>query len=169
MVRCSSLFSQLLGTINRFAFTRLVQQFEAEKGTKGFSSWEQLVAMLFCQLAQARSLREISNGLRCCEGKLRHLGIEEAPPRSTLSYANRHRPWQLFEAVFHQLLDTCRRVAPAKKFRFKNKLLSLDANGCGASTAVPAVKYKRRPDKKLTTEYGLYQMPSTYGLRRRPT
>jgi hypothetical protein len=127
MLRCSSLFSQLLGTINRLSFARWVQQFEAEKGAKGFSSWEQLVAMLFCQLAQARSLREISSGLRCCEGKLRHLGIEEAPPRSTLSYANGHRPWQLFEAVFHQLLDTCRGMAPKKKFRFKNKLLSLDA------------------------------------------
>lgn len=127
MLRWSSLFSQLLGTINRLSFARLVQQYEAEKGAKGFSSWEQLVAMLFCQLAQARALREISNGLRCCEGKLRHLGVENAPARSTLSYANAHRPWQLFEAVFHQLLDTCRGMAPPKKFRFKNKLLSLDA------------------------------------------
>ena len=127
MLRWSSLFSQLLGTINRLSFARLVQQYEAEKGAKGFSSWEQLVAMLFCQLAQARALREISNGLRCCEGKLRHLGVENAPPRSTLSYANAHRPWQLFEALFYQLLETCRGLAPAKKFRFKNKLLSLDA------------------------------------------
>lgn len=127
MVRWSSLFSQLLGTINRNVFAELVQRFEAEKASKGFTCWEQLVAMLFCQLAQARSLREISNGLRCCEGKLRHLGVEGAPARSTVSYANTHRPWQLFEALFHHLLETCRGVAPAKKFRFKNKLLSLDA------------------------------------------
>jgi hypothetical protein len=37
------------------------------------------VAMLFCQLAQAHSLREICGGLACCLGKLRHLGIETAP------------------------------------------------------------------------------------------
>ena len=45
--------------------------------------------MSFCQLAQAKSLREIEEGLACCEGRLCHLGIEKAPARSTLSYANR--------------------------------------------------------------------------------
>src|SRR5512147_1637995 len=112
MLRWSSLFSQLLGTINRLSFARLVQQYKAEKAAKGFTSWEHLVAMLFCQLAQARSLREISGGLKCCEGKLRHLGVESAPVRSTISYANAHRPWQLFRGLFDHLLETCRGVAP---------------------------------------------------------
>jgi len=49
-----------------------------------------------------------------------------------LAYANEHRPWQLYEAVFHQLLRKCQAVIlsrgdPARKFRFKNKLLSRDA------------------------------------------
>jgi len=123
----SSLFSQLLGTIDRQMFARLVRELEAEKAAKGFGCWEQLVAMLFCQLAQAKSLREITGGLQCCEGKLRHLGVESAPARSTLSYANGRRPWQLFEQLFYQLIETCRGAAPGKKFRFKNKLLSLDS------------------------------------------
>lgn len=126
-LRHSSLFSQLLGTIDRQIFERLVREVEAEKAAKGFTCWEQLVAMLFCQLAQAKSLREIVGGLQCCEGKLRHLGVESAPVRSTLSYANSRRPWQLFERLFYQLIDTCRGAAPGKKFRFKNKLLSLDS------------------------------------------
>jgi hypothetical protein len=84
--------------------------------------------MLFCQLAQAKSLREIVQGLLCCEGKLQHLGVREAPKRATLSYANAHRPWKLFEAVFYQLLEQCQQVAPSRtKFRFHNKLLLLDA------------------------------------------
>jgi len=126
-LRHSSLFSQLLGIIDRSEFGRLVRETKAEKGAKGFSCWEQLVAMLFCQLAQARSLREIVGGLQCCEGKLRHLGVETAPGRSTLAYANAKRPWKLFEKLFYHLLEVCRGVAPGKKFRFKNKLLSLDA------------------------------------------
>jgi Domain of unknown function (DUF4372)/Transposase DDE domain len=126
-LRHSSLFSQLLGTIDRQIFERLVREVEAEKAAKGFTCWEQLVAMLFCQLAQAKSLREIVGGLQCCEGKLRHLGVQSAPVRSTLSYANSRRPWQLFERLFYQLIDPCRGVAPGKKFRFKNKLLSLDS------------------------------------------
>jgi len=60
--------------------------------------------MLFCQLGRAHSLREICGGLACCEGKLKHLGISLAPKRSTLAYANEHRPWELFRTVFTQLL-----------------------------------------------------------------
>ncbi len=92
-----------------------------------------MVAMLFCQLGHAQSLREITGGLASCEGKLRHLGIEEAPKRSTLSYANEHRPWQLYEGVFYVLLGRCQKEAAGKKrkFRFKHKLLSID------STVIP--------------------------------
>jgi hypothetical protein len=83
--------------------------------------------MMFCQLAQAKSLREIIDGLACCEGKLRHLGLEASPKRSTLSYANGRRPWQLFEALFYSILEVARASAPGKRLRFKNKLFSLDA------------------------------------------
>lgn len=86
-----------------------------------------MVSMLFCQLAQAKSLREILQGLACCLGKLRHLGLDEAPRRSTLSYANATRPWEIYERTFYDLVEQCREVVPKKKFRFKNKLLSLDA------------------------------------------
>ena len=128
MLRCASLFSQVLSLINRHQFAAAAKTFRAEKGAKGFSCWDQFVAMLFCQLAQAKSLREIVQGLLCCEGKLHHLGVRAAPKRATLSYANAHRPWKLFEAVFYQLLEQCRRAAPARtKFRFHNKLLLLDA------------------------------------------
>ena len=88
----------------------------------------QFVAMLFCHLAQARSLREICNGLAASEGKLKHVGVPTAPSRSTLAYANEHRPWQLYETVFHQLLGECQSEARGKKkFRFKNRLLSIDS------------------------------------------
>ena len=128
MVRCASLFSQVLSLINRHQFAAATQTFGAERGAKGFSCWDQFVGMLFCQLAQAKSLREIVQGLLCCEGKLQHLGVRAAPKRSTLAYANAHRPWKLFEAVFYQVLEQCRQAAPARtKFRFKNKLLLLDA------------------------------------------
>ena len=134
MVRTASLFSQLLDLFPRNQFQRSVKAHRAERYTKGFTCWEQFVAMLFCQLAQAHSLREICDGLSCCLGKLIHVGVREAPKRSTLSYANKHRPWQLYERVFYQLLEKCRLdfsgalAASRQKFRFRNKLLSLDAS-----------------------------------------
>ncbi len=85
--------------------------------------------MLFCQLGRAHSLREICQGLAASEGKLKHLGVATAPSRSTLAYANQHRPWQLYQTVFLELLGRCEEQACSgrRKFRFKNKLLSLDA------------------------------------------
>lgn len=128
MNKFSSIFGQILQIFSRVEFYRAVRDTRAEKGSKGFSCWEQFVAMLFCQLGQAHSLREICGGLATCLGKLKHLGVEGAPRRSTLSYANKHRPWQLYQKVFYQFLDKCRGLAQGqKKFRFKNRLFSLDA------------------------------------------
>src|ERR1044071_8209081 len=76
--RCASLFRQILNIVDRAQFEAAVRRTGAEDRTKGFSCWEQFVAMSFCQPAQAKSLREIEEGLGCCEGRLRHLGIEEA-------------------------------------------------------------------------------------------
>ena len=64
MVKVASLFSQILSLVDRNGFALLVAKLKAEKAAKGFSCWDQLVSMLFCQLAQARSLREIESGLR---------------------------------------------------------------------------------------------------------
>jgi hypothetical protein len=131
MIKTASLFSQLLQEFPRMDFQYLVKRHDAEKGAKGFSCWLQFVAMLFCHLGHADSLREICNGLSCCAGKLNHLGIEKAPKKSTLAYANEHRPAGLFRDQFWYLLDRFRQQGVLgmrkKTFRFKNKLLSLDS------------------------------------------
>ncbi|PYU11822.1 MAG: IS4 family transposase [Acidobacteria bacterium] len=134
MTRVCSIFSQILQLIPRLEFESAVRQHGAERHARGFSSWGQFVAMLFCQLGHAKSLREICGGLAASEGKLRHLGLPAAPARSTLAYANEHRPWPLYQTVFDRLLEQCRALAASqvgtkkkRKFRFKNPLLSLDA------------------------------------------
>jgi len=126
-MKFSSIFSQVLQLFPRMEFQRFVKETKAERHGRGFTCWGQFVAMLFCQLGRAHSLREITNGLRSCEGKLKHLGIT-APNRSTLSYANEHRSWELYQKVFFSLLEKCRhQVNGKKKFKFKNKLVSLDS------------------------------------------
>ena len=140
MKRVCSIFSQILQLIPRDRFEAAVREHKAERHARGFTSWGQLVAMLFCQLGQAKSLREITEGLQASEGKLKHLGLPEAPARSTLAYANEHRPWQLYETVFHQLLADCqKRLGVAKagaKLGLPGKLLSLDATVIDLCAAV---------------------------------
>ncbi len=131
MTRVCSIFSQILQWFPRLGFEAAAGEHKAERHARGFTCWQQFVAMLFCQLGHAQSLREICGGLAATEGKLRHLGILDCPKATTLSYANAHRPWQLYQSVFYTTLERCRAEALTRgqrKFRFKHKLLSLDAS-----------------------------------------
>ena len=90
----------------------------------------------------------VCNGLGCCLGKLVHLGIAKAPNKSTLSYANEHRPAQLYEDLFYTALNRFRDEeglgARKKKFRFKNKLLSLDSTTISLCLELfPWAKFRR--------------------------
>lgn len=149
MTRFSSIFSQLLQLFPRMEFEQAVKKHQADKGAKGFTCWGQFVAMVFCQVARMHSLREICGGLASTEGKLRHLGVEAAPKKSTLAYANQHRPWELYETVFGQLLGKCQTMASSagrkRKFRFKNKLASLDSTTIDLCLSVfDWAKFRRR-------------------------
>jgi len=148
MVQAMSLFNQLLQQFPSLEFAALVKKHNAERGAKGFSCRTQLVAMLFCQLAHADSLREICNGLACCMGKLVHLGVSTAPNKSSLAYANEHRPAELYEELFYTALGRFRDekalAARKRKFRFKNKLLSLDSTTISLClTMFPWAKFRR--------------------------
>jgi hypothetical protein len=126
--RFCSIMTQLLQIFPRNEFHQAVKQTNAERHARGFSSWDQFVAMLFCQLADAHSLREIVGGLSSCQGRLEQFGIK-IPKRSTLAYANRHRPWELFENVFHRTSQRCRaELGQRTKFRYKNPLRSIDSS-----------------------------------------
>ena len=148
MVRVASLFSQLLDHFPRLEFAKLVEKHAAERHAKGFACWTQFVAMLFCQLSRTDSLREICNGLACCLGKLKHLGIETGPKKSTLAYANEHRPAALYQDLFWSAAERFRSReglgARKTKFRFKNRLLSLDSTTISLCLSLfPWAKFRR--------------------------
>jgi hypothetical protein len=131
MVRTASIFSQILGFVDRVAFNRIVRRTEANRYTKKFTAWDHFVSMAFAQVAQAKSLREVCDGLHCAVGKVAHLGIQNLAQRSTLSYANEHRSSVLFQELFADLakrLPASLPDRPKKPFRFNNKLLSLDSS-----------------------------------------
>ena len=133
MVQVSSIFGQILRFFPRTVFDAAVHKHQGDKHAKGMTCLGQFIALMFCHLAGARSLREITGGLAASEGKLKHLGVDRAPARSTLAYANEHRPWQIYRTVFEDLVQVCRveSLAQHRKFRFKHPLLSLD------STVIP--------------------------------
>lgn len=124
----ANLFAQLLDLIPRNEFETLARQHGVEARSKGFSSWDQFVSMLFCQLGQAHSLREITQGMASVQGKLVHVGLRKAPSRSTLAYANEHRPWNFYQDLFGKLLERARPLAKGKgKLRLRAPVYLLDA------------------------------------------
>jgi Domain of unknown function (DUF4372)/Transposase DDE domain len=149
MTPVCSVYSQLLQLFSRGQFAQAVKQHQAERNAKGFTCWGQFVAMLFCQVAHLSSLREVCMGLASCESPLKHLGVLETPKRSTLAYANAKRPWELYQTVFTQLLGKCQTAVASRggrrKFRFKNKLMSLDGSIIELSVSMfDWAKYRQR-------------------------
>lgn len=124
-----TLFSQIISKLSRPSFIKLVREYNTDKHSKGFNSWTHLVSMLFCQIAKSQSVRDISNGLRSATGNLNHLGIDKAPSKSTISYQNKNRNWELFRAYYYKLLVSLGQQAGFKqvKFKIKSKIFLLDS------------------------------------------
>lgn len=126
-----SLFSQMLRLIPRDKFERLVSKHSSDKHQKGINSWTHLVAMLFCHIGGAASVRDISNGLTSTTGNLSHLGVDRVPSKSSLSYINRNRTPELFKALYFMLLE---HLSGAHKFsrsglsRLRRKIFLADAS-----------------------------------------
>ena len=70
MERFCSLFSQIVSVIPKGRFAQLAREHGSERHARGFTSWEQLTAMLLCHLGRMHSLREIEHGLQSAGGKL---------------------------------------------------------------------------------------------------
>lgn len=78
-----SMFAQIAQLLPQSLFFKLVQKYQTDKSSKGISTREQLIAMMFCQLSGAESLREIADGLYLSLGKLNHLGANAIERLST--------------------------------------------------------------------------------------
>jgi hypothetical protein len=124
-----TLFSQIIGKLDRQKFNKLVKKHFSDKHQKGYDSWTHLVSMLFCQFAKSQSLRDISYGLKSATGNLNHLGIRKAPSKSSISYQNKNRNWELFRDYYYNLLESLGQQAGFKqvKFKIKSKIFLLDA------------------------------------------
>ncbi|WP_173786403.1 IS4 family transposase [Epilithonimonas bovis] len=124
-----TLFSQIIAKLDRSKFNKLVASKQTDKHTKGFSSWNHLVSMLFCQFAKSQSVRDISNGIRSATGNLNHLGVNKAPSKSSISYQNKNRCHELFKDYYFELLKSLGQHPNFKqvKFKIKSKIFLLDS------------------------------------------
>ena len=113
----------------RALIKKLSTEFQVNKHSKHFTSWQHLVSMIFSQFSGCVSLREISNGLRSATGNLNHLGIHTAPSKSNLAYQNEHRTSDFFRACYYALLNHFGQqgIEQRRRFRFKQPVKLLDS------------------------------------------
>lgn len=117
-----TLFGQIIQKLDRYSFKNIVAKYQSDKHSKGINSWTHMVSMVFCHLANANSLREISNGIRSATGNLNHLGIAKGPSKSSLSYINKHRDWRIFRDYYFALFSTLSKEVSFQRIKFKGKV-----------------------------------------------
>ena len=122
----STIFRQLLNLLPRGQFEMIVKKYKGDFKTHKLNCWAQFAAIFYAQLRQRNSLRDIETGLRVQSSKLYHLGIKPVK-RSTLSDANKKRPYQVFEELFYCMLKKCKQLS-AKRIEFTNPITSLDSS-----------------------------------------
>ena len=91
-------FSQLTAFLNRTQFNNYVRKYDGNRYVKQFTCWNQLLAMMFGQLSNRESLRDVIVALEAHRAKQYHLGLGRNPiAKSTLAYANQNRDYRIFE------------------------------------------------------------------------
>ena len=98
-----TVFSQLIEFLPHKEFQRCVVRYRGDAHLRGFTCWDQMLAMMFAQLTYRESLRDIEACLRSVSGKLYHMGFRGKVARSTLAAANESHDWRIY-ADFAQVL-----------------------------------------------------------------
>jgi len=142
-----TVFSQLISFLPDREFRRCVERYQGDLRLRGFSCWDQYLAMAFAQLTYRESLRDIEACLRSMQGKLYHLGFRGKVARSTLADANESHDWRIF-ADFAQVLIAIARPLHARDpigVDLEHSLYALDSTTIDLCLSLfPWAKFRQR-------------------------
>ena len=135
---------ELLKLFPRYEFEQLEKRYQGNHYTKYFTSWQQLIVLMFAQICGKDSLREIETSLNVPYRKWYHIGFRGVK-RSALSHAMSSRSHQIFEGIFYKLLAKFKSVTPGHKFKFKSPLYSLDSTVIDLCLSIfPWARFRKR-------------------------
>lgn len=129
MSRRALVFAEFLRLVPRYVFQRIVNEHNGDYRTKRFKCWDQLGCMMFAQIRQLNSLRDIDIGLNAHASKLYHIGIQQCP-KSTLADANESRNYRIYEDFAKSLMHRARREYANTELALEvdNAVYALDAS-----------------------------------------
>ena len=120
-------FAQLVEFLDCFKFRRIVAKYQGDRYIKSFSCWNQLLVMMFGQLSNRESLRDLIVALEAHWRKLYHLGMGKSVTRSNLSKANELRSYRIFEDFAYHLVAEARSKSTEKIFGFDGHVYAFDS------------------------------------------
>ena len=103
-----TVFSQLLAHVPSKEFQKCVTRYRGDANPRGFSCWDQYLAMAFAQLTYRESLRDIEACLRSVGSKLYHMGLRGKVARTTLADANERHDWRIYSDFAQMLISIAR-------------------------------------------------------------
>src|SRR5574344_458675 len=120
-------FAQLTEFLPRRVFDGMVEKYQGNRYVKHFTCWNQLLAMIFGQLSNRDSLRDLIVSLDAHSPKSYHLGFGKSVTRSNLAKANESRDYRVFEELAYYLIDIARKKLSNDDFEVKGKVYAFDS------------------------------------------
>jgi hypothetical protein len=140
----NTILNQFMQLLLNSGFRSIVNSVQGDKYCKTLDCNQQLAILLYAQIKELKSLRDIQTSLKSHADKFPLLGLQSVA-KSTLADANRDRPYQMFEDLFYKFLEKCHQLAPSHQFRFKMPVFIQDSTLINLSlSAFPWAKYRRK-------------------------
>lgn len=121
------IFAQLIEFLPQRIFDRIVMKYEGNKYVKHFTCWNQLLVMMFGQLSNRDSLRDLTSIISAHSNKAYHLGFGKNVTRSNLAKVNERREPRIFEEFAYHMIDIARRKRIYKEFEIEGKVFAFDS------------------------------------------
>ena len=125
-------FAQLIEFLDNNKFRHLVDKYDGNRYVKHFTCWNQLLAMMFGQLSNRESLRDLIVAFEAHRAKQYHLGLGRKPiAKTTFASANQNRDFRIFEDFAFYMMEQARKKRVTDIFKLKGNVYAFD------STTIP--------------------------------
>lgn len=160
-------FSQFLSFLDPFVFLRISKKYCGDKYVKTFSCWNQLAVMMFGQLSNRESLRDLVLATQAHANKAFRLGFGKAVTKSNLSKANNNRDYRIFAEFAYRVMSEARQCRATEIFKLSGKVYAFDSSTIDLCLSVFgwALFRKRKGGIKLHTLYDIEtQIPTFFHI-----
>ena len=150
------IFAQLVLFLDYQKFRRIVDKYQGNKYVKHFTCWNQLLALMFGQLSNRESLRDLIVALDAHRAKTYHLGMGKNVSKTSLARANQDRDYRIFEEYAYYLVEQARAKRATSIFNLGGNVYAFDSTTIDLCLSVFWwVKFRKT---KVVSKFTLFTM-----------